>query len=143
MHFDSWLSRIRTVAFGNFLASFLGSCTGYASSAKTLVCHDMGGKHYAGLWSAVYFTAFIFFGKYMAAIIPIPVIGGFIAAIGIELIMEWMWHMRHKLSRSESHELVFLFLLMTYDFIGGFTLGMLFSMLSFTARYVQVITLPA
>eukprot|EP01047_Picozoa_sp_COSAG01_P113626 COSAG01_NODE_42332_length_441_cov_0.801170_1_plen_87_part_10 len=87
----------------------------------------MGGRHYAGLWSALYFTVFVFVGKHLAAIIPVPVIGGFIAAIGIELMIEWMWHMRHKLSRSELYELGILFLMMTWDFVGGFTVGMMLS----------------
>jgi MFS superfamily sulfate permease-like transporter/CRP-like cAMP-binding protein len=130
-------NELRTVALGNFLASFLGGFTGYASSAKTLTCHHMGGRHYAGLWSALYFTVFVFVGKHLAAIIPVPVIGGFIAAIGIELMIEWMWHMRHKLSRTELYELGILFLMMTWDFVGGFTVGMMLSLLSFTARYVQ------
>eukprot|EP01052_Picozoa_sp_SAG31_P011701 SAG31_NODE_668_length_12945_cov_15.915849_11_plen_491_part_00 len=76
-------------------------------------------------------------GHVMARWIPIPVIGGFIAAIGMELLVEWIWHMRHKLSKSEMHELLLLFLLMTYSFIGGFALGMLLSTLAFTARMVQ------
>ena len=128
---------LKCVATGNFVSSIFGSFTGFSSAAKSLLCEGMGGEHYSGLWAAGYFTGFLFFGKYIAMIIPIPVIGGFISAIGMELLAEWLWHMRHKLTRSEMYELLLLFTLMCINFIAGFIFGMMLSLLAFTARYVQ------
>jgi SulP family sulfate permease len=130
-------SDLKTTALGNLLAAPFGGFIGYASAHKTLICHGMGGRNFAGIWSAAYFFWFWAMGHLMARYIPIPIIGGFIAAIGMELLVEWLWHMRHKLSKSEMKELQVLFLLMTISFIGGFLIGMLLSLLAFTARYVQ------
>lgn len=128
---------LKATAVGNLIASCFGSFTGYASAAKTLLCHGMGGQHYAGAWCAAYFVLFFFFGKYVAMIVPIPVVGGFISAIGMELLVEWIWHMRHRLTKSEMYELLLLFTFMCFNFILGFVFGMMLSLLAFTARYVQ------
>jgi MFS superfamily sulfate permease-like transporter/CRP-like cAMP-binding protein len=128
---------LKCISLGNFIASCFGSFTGYASAAKTLLCHGMGGEHYAGAWCAAYFTVWLFFGRYIAMLVPIPVVGGFISAIGMELLVEWIWHMRHKLTKSEMYELMLLFIFMCFNFILGFLFGMMLSLLAFTARYVQ------
>eukprot|EP01051_Picozoa_sp_SAG22_P006810 SAG22_NODE_459_length_10228_cov_9.593642_7_plen_976_part_00 len=128
---------LKTTALGNLIAAPFAGFIGFASAHKTLLCHGMGGENFAGMWAAAYFFWFWAIGHLMARYIPVPVIGGFIAAIGMELLVEWIWHMRHKLAKSEMKELLLLFLLMTFSFIGGFLLGMLLSMLAFTARYIQ------
>ena len=128
---------LKATATANFIASFFGSFTGYASAAKTLLCHGMGGEHFAGAWCAAYFVVFFFFGKYLAMIVPIPVVGGFISAIGMELLVEWIWHMRHRLTKSEMYELLLLFTFMCFNFILGFLFGMMVSLLAFTARYME------
>ena len=55
----------------------------------------------------------------------------------MELLVEWIWHMRHRLTRSEMYELLLLFTFMCFNFILGFVFGMMLSLLAFTARYVQ------
>jgi MFS superfamily sulfate permease-like transporter len=105
---------------GNFLGGFLGSFVGYSSVSKTMLCYSMGGSHRAGLFASAYYFAFwlLFFG--VARFIPLPVLGAFICAIGLELIIEWTWHMRHHLNKEEMYEVSFLFLVMMYSFVGGF-----------------------
>lgn len=128
---------IRATGIGNLFASLASGFPGYASAQKSLLCHGMGGQNMAGLWSAGYFVLFWFFGFVLVQGIPLPVIGAFIAAIGMELLHEWIWEQREKLAKSERYELYLLFFIMCFNFIAGFCFGMVLSMIGFTARYVK------
>ena len=42
---------LKTVALGNALDAPFGGFIGYASAHKSLLCHGMGGEHFAGSWA--------------------------------------------------------------------------------------------
>eukprot|EP01046_Picozoa_sp_COSAG06_P100062 COSAG06_NODE_46174_length_349_cov_0.572000_1_plen_75_part_10 len=61
-------------------------------------------------------VGYIVFGFYLARFIALPVLGAFIFAIGMELLVEWLVHYRKKVTSVEYKETVLLFLLMTLNF---------------------------
>jgi len=69
--------------------------------------------------------------------VPLPVLGSFICAIGLELLIEQTWHMRHKVTTEELLEIVFLLFVMIFSFVGGFALGMFMALVAFTAKYTS------
>jgi SulP family sulfate permease len=128
---------------GNMLSAGLCGPVGYSSVGKTMLCHSMGGHYFAGLFSLGYYAGYIVFGFYLARFIPLPVLGAFIFAIGMELLVEWLVHYRKKVTRVEYQETVVLFLIMTLNFVVGFFLGIFFSLIVFASRYADVPVIKA
>jgi len=125
------------------LSAGLCGPVGYSSVGKTMLCHSMGGHYFAGLFSLGYYAGYIVFGFYLARFIPLPVLGAFIFAIGMELLVEWLVHYRKKVTRVEYQETVVLFLIMTLNFVVGFFLGIFFSLIVFASRYADVPVIKA
>ena len=126
-----------SVGLGNVLCGIAGGFVGYCSVAKTMLCHSMGGRQHAGVFAVTYYVGYWFVLFAFARFIPLPVLGAFICAIGLELVLEWTLHMRHKVTKEEMYEIVGLTVLMLYSFVGGFMLGMLMALVSFTAKYTS------
>jgi SulP family sulfate permease len=123
---------------GNMLSAGVCGPIGYSSVGKTMLCHSMGGHYFSGLFSVGYYVGYIVVGFYLARFIPLPVLGAFIFAIGMELLVEWLVHYRKKVTSVEYKETVLLFLLMTLNFVVGFFVGMFFSLIVFASRYAVV-----
>ena len=66
---------------------------------------------------------------------------GFVRCVfsaGVELMLEWLIHIRHRIQRAEHIEICGLFLLMTLNFVVGFFFGMFMSLVVFASRYADV-----
>jgi MFS superfamily sulfate permease-like transporter len=85
-----------SVGLGNVLCGAAGGFVGYCSVAKTMLCHSMGGHQKAGVFAVAYYVGYWFVLFAFARFIPLPVLGAFICAIGLELVLEWTLHMKHK-----------------------------------------------
>ena len=105
---------------GNVLSACICGPIGYSSVGKTMLCHSMGGHYYSGLFSIAYYCVYILFGYLFFGHVPLPVLGAFIFAIGMELLLEWLVAFRKKVSRTEYWETLILFTIMTVNFVAGF-----------------------
>eukprot|EP01043_Picozoa_sp_COSAG02_P026060 COSAG02_NODE_1490_length_12364_cov_67.758418_4_plen_904_part_00 len=128
---------LRTVGNGNVLSGLMGGFVGFSSVGKTMLCYHLGGKHYSGVFAVAYYGGFWFLFYLFGRFVPLPVLGSFICAIGLELLIEQTWHMRHKVSTEEMIEIISLLFVMVFSFVGGFALGMFVALVSFTAKYTS------
>ena len=66
------------------------------------------------------------------------VLGGFVVAIGLELMVEWIWMVRKEVGSSEFVEILALFTIFSFSFVGGFVFGIFSALAVFAARYSNV-----
>ena len=111
---------LKVTGIGNIFSAGMGGPLGYSSVGKTMLCHSMGGHYFAGLVSCAYYAGYMAFGFYFFRFIPLPVLGAFIFSIGMELLLEWIVLYRKKVTRLEYNETLFLFFVMTLNFVVGF-----------------------
>ena len=96
---------LKITGAGNVVAGCLGGVIGYSSVSKTMLCKTLGGNHYAGVWAFVYYVLYIFITHQVAfKLLPVPVLGAFIFAIGSELLMEWLIWLHKRVTKSEYRE---------------------------------------
>ena len=128
---------LRTVGTGNVFSGLVGGFVGFSSVGKTMLCYHLGGKHFSGVFAVAYYVGFWFLFYLVGRFVPLPVLGSFICAIGLELLLEQTWHMRKKVSTEEMIEIISLLFVMVFSFVGGFALGMFIALVSFTAKYTS------
>ena len=134
---------LKVTGVGNLLSACVCGPVGFSSVGKTMLCHSMGGHYFPGVFAIAYYIFYVFIGFKFARYIPLPVLGGFIFAIGMELLLEWLVHYKKRVTKIEYRETVFLFLIMTLNFVVGFFVGIFFSLIVFASRYADVPVIKA
>ena len=129
---------LKVSAVGNAASALLGGPLGFSSVGKTMLCHGMGGHYYAGVFAVGYYAFYWAFGFLLARFVPVSVLGAFIFAIGVELLLEWLVNIKSRITPAEYYEICFLFLLMTLNFVVGFFFGMFMSLVVFAGQYANV-----
>ena len=125
------------MGLGNVFGGLAGGFVGFSSVSKTMLCYHLGGRHHSGVFAVAYYFGFWAFFFIFGRFVPLPVLGSFICAIGLELLIEQTWAMRKKVTNEEMLEIVFLLFVMIFSFVGGFALGMFMALIAFTAKYTS------
>ena len=135
----------------NALCGMVGGLTGFSTVPKTMMCYEMGLNHhthesehyYSGAFTVIFFACFMFVYKYIMPYAPLPVLGGFVVAIGLELCNDWLIKMKKDMETSMFYEVCILFVIMSYNFVFGFVLGLFMALVVFAGKYARLPTIKS
>lgn len=136
-------NELKVAGFANALCGMAGGLTGFSTVPKTMMCYGMGGSHYAGLFTTMFFVAFLIFKSLLMPLLPLPVLGGFVVAIGLELMEEWILKMKKQMTGTEFVEVLVLFTVMSFGFVQGFIVGLFQALVVFAGKYSQLPTIKS
>lgn len=136
-------NELKVAGFANALCGLVGGLTGFSTVPKTMMCYKMGGTYYSGLFTTGFFVAFLLFGSYLMPLLPLPVLGGFVVAIGLELMEEWIIKMKKEITHTEFIEVIVLFTVMSFGFVQGFVVGLFQALIVFAGKYSQLPTIKS
>ena len=136
-------NELKVAGFANALCGIAGGLTGFSTVPKTMMCYKMGGSHYAGLFTTAFFVVFLIFKALLMPLLPLPVLGGFVIAIGLELMEEWILKMKKEITHGEFVEVIILFTVMSFGFVQGFVVGLFQALIVFAGKYSRLPTIKS
>lgn len=136
-------NELKVAGFANAFCGMAGGLTGFSTVPKTMMCYKMGGSHYAGLFTTGFFVAFLVLKAHLMPLLPLPVLGGFVVAIGLELMEEWILKMKKEMTQAEFIEVLVLFTVMSFGFVQGFVVGLFQALVVFAGKYSRIATIKS
>jgi SulP family sulfate permease len=124
----------------NIASGLVGATVGHMGPANTLMNAKLGGNNRLSGIVASSFCALVFFiGGNLLSYIPIFVVGTLILAVGLELLIEWVYFSYKKLSRFD-YTLVLLILgiIAYFGFLEGVAIGIVIASLFFVVNYSRL-----
>jgi len=128
--------------YSNFLSGCFGSIQNYLVYANTVLFMRSGGdSRLAGALLALLTFLVMMIGPSIIGFIPVMMVGTLIFVLGLELLLEAVWHPRKKLNMSEYLTVIVIVLIMgIHDFVVGIGVGIL---LAFVTLIFQTAGVPA
>ena len=132
---------LRSVGIGNLLAAFGGGMSGYQYVSLSVLSYRMKGDSWlVGLTIAAVCIATFFAGAASLTFFPKLVLGGVIAYLGYEFLVEWLYDMRRRVPAFEYLVVIFIFVLAgAFSFLMAVAAGVLASTVLFIINYSRVV----
>lgn len=82
---------LKSLGLANFASSVVGGLPGYYGVSPTLAAQKIAPPHFSVSWVAAGTVASVLvFGNQLLAILPLPVLAGFMLWVGISMVLEWL-----------------------------------------------------
>lgn len=131
---------LRTAGLANVAGAGATGILGMGSAADTAVAHKLGGKSF--LLIALRFAiiaAVIIAGPSSIALVPVPIVGGFLIYIGLSFLIKWVWSRRSKLPLVDIVVIVIILAAVAcYGILEGVAVGVLLATVLFVHKYSQL-----
>ncbi len=126
--------------YANILAGVFCGPSGYLCLSTTLLADKMGlASRIAGVVIAVGTFGGLLFASYMIGYVPTFLPAGLMIFLGIELVVEWIYEAKHKISANEWFVvLAIVFVIGSVGFVEGLAFGILLSAISFVYDYSKL-----
>eukprot|EP01052_Picozoa_sp_SAG31_P027216 SAG31_NODE_2529_length_5556_cov_114.211472_6_plen_133_part_00 len=66
-------TELKVAGVANALAGTVGGLTGFSTVPKTMMCYKMHGTYHSGVFTTLYFVAFLLIFMDVVAFVPLPV----------------------------------------------------------------------
>ena len=118
---------LKTVGLANAVSSLAGGIVGYHSTHLSLLTHRLDANNrQAGLITGVVCLIALFFSHYLIAYIPVFLFNGLLFFFGLNILIEWLSDVRHRLTRIEFGLILFILAtVIVFGFMPGIGLGIL------------------
>ncbi len=139
--YDIDMNRELVVAgIANFAVGLGGGVVGYHTLADTVLAYRMGARsRLMGLITAGVFVAALIFGSFILALFPKPVLGGLLLYLGLDLLVEWVYEARVKLSLADyCIVLLILVVIGAVGFLQGVGVGLVVAVVFFVINYSKI-----
>lgn len=136
---------MRTAGLANIAVGLLGGPPGFSSLSMTMLANRMGARtRLVGLATAAVLVVMLPFASQLAGIMPIFIAAGLMMTLGFELLHDWLWKARRKLSVSEWLTVLAIPLgMVAFGFLGGMGLGLALSVVTFVYNYASLSVIRA
>lgn len=128
---------LKAAGIANIVGVPATSPLGFGSAPDTGVSYSLGGDTFLMIiFHTVFVVAVIVAGPDPIALIPPPLVGGFLIYLGLKFLVDWVWDKRQKLPLTDT--LVILIILATvalYGVLEGVAVGILLATVLFVRRY--------
>jgi len=131
---------LRTAGLANILATPGGGMVGFHYLSLSALSHRMGGRtQIVGLVTAGIFALALIIGTSALSNLPKFVLGGLIAYLGFEFLLEWLVASRKRISRFEYLIVVLIFAVsISAGYLEGIGVGILASAVLFIFEYSRI-----
>lgn len=136
---------MRTAGLANIAVGLLGGPPGFSSLSMTMLANRMGARtRLVGLATAAVLVVMLPFASQLAGIMPIFIAAGLMMTLGFELLRDWLWKARRKLSVSEWLTVLAIPLgMVCFGFLCGMGLGLALSVVTFVYNYASLSVIRA
>jgi SulP family sulfate permease len=131
---------LRAAGLANLLAAPVGGMMGYQYLGSSVLANRMGGRtRLVGLTVGVVCGAMFLAGTSLLSYLPKFLLGGLIAFVGFDFLLDWLYGTWHKLKRFEYMIVVLIFgVSISVGFLEGVAVGILASSVLFILEYSRV-----
>lgn len=117
----------------------LGGYLGLISVGRTLMCRQTGGGRVTGLISAAVCLGVLLGLAAVLAWVPKVALGAIVLVVGLGMLRQWFWDLRHTLTRPEWLQILgILVCVVGFGYVVGFTLGLLAACIFFVVTYSRM-----
>lgn len=118
------------------LAALFGGFVGIISVARTTLNQKSGGGSISGLIAALICFAVLLGAGGFIAYAPKAALGGLVLYLGLNMLKQWLWDLRHVVSKFELMQiLMILGLVANFGYMVGFTAGLMIACIFFVITY--------
>lgn len=130
----------RNAGLANTLGGLGGSAPGSHTLSLSLLCSSSGAyTRLAGLITASVIAAVLFMGGSVLEFFPLPVLGGLLVFLGIDIMDSWLCAPRRRLPLSDYLVLGVIFLVICFSgFLEGVAVGLIITVVLFIIRLSRV-----
>lgn len=130
----------RNAGLANALGGLGGSAPGSHTLSLSLLCSSSGAyTRFAGLITAGVIAAVLFKGGSVLEYFPLPVLGGLLVFLGIDIMDSWLRATRRRLPLSDYVVLGIIFLVICFSgFLEGVAVGLVITVVLFIIRLSRV-----
>ncbi|MBD2460251.1 cyclic nucleotide-binding domain-containing protein [Oscillatoria sp. FACHB-1407] len=131
---------LQAAGIGNFVAGLGGGIICFHGLGTSVLGHKIGAKsRLTGLLTAVVSLSALTIGADMLVLFPKAVLGGLVALLGLDFLVEWVYSAYFKLPKVD-YAIVILILLVvgTIGFLEGVGVGLVVAIALFVINYSQV-----
>lgn len=130
----------RNAGLANTLGGLGGSAPGSHTLSLSLLCSSSGAyTRLAGIITASVIAAVLFMGGSVLEYFPLPVLGGLLVFLGIDIMDSWLRATRRRLPLSDYLVLCVIFLVICFSgFLEGVAVGLVITVVLFIIRLSKV-----
>ena len=131
---------LRAAGLANLVAVPVGGMMGYQYLGSSVLANRMGGRtRLVGLTVAAVCGAVFFAGTPLLSFLPKFLLGGLIAFLGFDFLLDWLYGTWHKLKRYEYLIIILIFgVSISVGFLEGVAVGVLASSVLFILEYSRI-----
>lgn len=131
---------LRSAGWGALLAASGGGPPAYTNMSATMLgLRIVGPRRGVALIAALLTGGALLIGGVVLELIPTALVGGVLIAIGLSIVAEWVWDIRHRIAPFELFLVgAILVAVAVFGFIPGTVLGVVLALILFVVRYSRV-----
>lgn len=118
------------------VTALLGGYMGVISIGRSQMCRQTGGGRWTGLVISCVCLAVLFGMGQLMAWIPKAALGALVLYLGVGMLKQWLWDLRHDLGKLDMLQVVaILVCVIVFGYVVGFLAGLLAACLFFVFHY--------
>ena len=118
------------------VTALLGGYMGVISIGRSQMCRQTGGGRWTGLVISAVCLAVLFGLGWVMAWIPKAALGALVLYLGVGMLRQWLWDLRHDLSKVDMLQVVsILVCVIVFGYVVGFLAGLLAACIFFVVNY--------
>lgn len=129
-----------STGMANFVAAWTGGLVGCIALSRTILNWKAGGtRRVSGVVAALFSAGILFWGSSILSVIPIPLLGGLLFYLGLNLFVEWLFDGWFRLSNFEYFLVVTIVIIIgVYGFLLGVGIGLGAACVLFAYNYSKI-----
>jgi SulP family sulfate permease len=130
---------IRSQSITAAIGAAFGAFPCIISIGRTAINHKTGGGAGSGVLAALFCLSMLLGAGGVIAYIPRAALGGLILYLGVSLLRQWLWNLRHSARKLELAEIILIVVLVAnYGYLVGFFAGLGIACLIFVLTYSRL-----